>query len=533
MMRRSWVLIAAAIAGVSAAACQTPEADRFVAVKAPVLALTHVRVIDGTGAPGVDDQTVIVKDGRISASGASSEVAIPTDARVIDLAGRTLIPGLVGMHDHLFYMLQAPSSQARVVPAQAPFARLYLASGVTTIRTAGSAFFAGDARIKRLIDEGQEAGPKIYLTSPYLQAGGGPPDPDRIARQIADWADRGATSIKAYTSLRAPELRAAIEAAHKRGLHVTGHLCAVGFQEAAALGIDNVEHGLAFDTEFYSQKRPDACPDQTAVMTELLNMDVNGAEIGRMISDLVRQRVALTSTLAIIESFTGRNISFDPNLLSPRIRMDYISARNAWSNPVNPTTLMWAGVLKKEMAFERAFVAAGGHLMAGVDPTGWGGVIAGIGDHRELELLVEAGLSPEMAIKVATSNGGMFLDPDQSFGTIAPGKSADLVVVRGDPSRSISAVRNVELVFKGGIAYDPTKLRAATEGTVGEPQILADAQSVDGPAGRNRRGLWPLTSRESAAARTSSSTPLAAAPFPAARDLLYGLRLSTGTPVGR
>jgi hypothetical protein len=178
----------------------------------------------------------------------------------------------------------------------------------------------------------------------------------------------------------------------------------------------------------------------------------------------------VTSILAIIESFTGRNITFDPSLLSTRIRKDYISARNAWSNPVNPTTLMWAGVLKREMEFERAFVAAGGHLMAGVDPTGWGGVIAGIGDHRELELLVEAGLSPEMAIKVATSNGAIFLDPTHSFGTIAAGKSADLVVVRGDPSKSISAVRNVELVFKDGIAYNPTKLRAATEGTVGEPR---------------------------------------------------------------
>jgi hypothetical protein len=184
------------------------------------------------------------------------------------------------------------------------------------------------------------------------------------------------------------------------------------------------------------------------------------------------------------------------------------------------------------MAFERAFVAAGGHLMAGVDPTGWGGVIAGIGDHRQLELLVEAGLSPEMAIKVATSNGGMFLDPNHGFGTIAPDKAADLVVVRGDPSKGISAVRNVELVFKDGIAYDPTKLRAAAEGTVGEPQIVADAQSLVSPAGWSRRGLWSPTSRESAAARTASSTRPAAAPSPRARDLLCASRSSSCTPVG-
>jgi imidazolonepropionase-like amidohydrolase len=467
-MKVLWVVISATILAITAAACRAVNVDQFVRVKAPVVALTHVRVIDGTGVPGVDDQTVIIKDGRISTLGAFEAVPIPADARVIDLSGRTLIPGLVGMHNHLFYMLQRRSSgQTVIVRAQAPFAKLYLANGVTTIRTGGTADFDGDRQIKRLIDGGQEPGPKIYLTSPYLNAGSGPPDPDRIAGQVAEWADKGATSIKAYTSLRVSELRVAIEAAHKRDLQVTGHLCAVGFREAAALGIDNVEHGLAFDTEFYSHKQPDACPDHSSVITELVTMDVNGPEIRNMIADLVRRRVAVTSTLSIIESFTGRNNQFDPSLLSTGLRNDYVAARTAWANSVGAFTMTWSRVLKKEMEFERAFVAAGGQLMAGVDPTGWGGVIAGIGDHRNLELLVEAGLKPEMAIKVGTSNGAKLLDSKETFGTIAPGKSADLVIVRGNPSENISAVRNVELVFKDGIAYDPTKLRAATEGTVG------------------------------------------------------------------
>ena len=203
-------------------------------------------------------------------------------------------------------------------------------------------------------------------------------------------------------------------------------------------------------------------------MTELLQLDVNGPEIRRMIDTLVRRGVALTSTLAIIESFTPRRIRFDPGLLATRLRDDYVATSTAWSNPADPTTMMWSAILRKEMEFEVKFVAAGGRLMAGVDPTGWGGVIAGIGDHRNLELLVEAGLTPEVAIRVATSNGATLLDTAGTFGTIAAGKAADLVVVRGNPSQNISAVRNVELVLKGGVGYDPVTLRAAVEGAIGE-----------------------------------------------------------------
>jgi hypothetical protein len=124
-------------------------------------------------------------------------------------------------------------------------------------------------------------------------------------------------------------------------------------------------------------------------------------------------------------------------------------------------------MLTKEMQFERAFVAAGGRLMAGVDPTGWGGVVAGFGDQREVELLVEAGFSPEMAIRIATLNAADFLNEGDRIGMIAPGYQADLVLVRGNPSRQISDIRNVEVVFKDGVGYSPTALIAATEGAVG------------------------------------------------------------------
>ena len=217
-MKHLRIVIATALVAGSAAACRSSSSvDQFVRVRAPVVALTHVRVIDGTGEPGVDDQTVIIEDGRISTVGAFDTVLIPADARVLDLPGRTLIPGLVGMHNHLFYTLHQPSTgRTPMVRAQAPFAKLYLANGVTTIRTGGAPDFEADLAIKRLIDGGREAGPTIYITTPYLNAAAGASDPDRIARQIDDWADRGATSVKAYTSLRASELLDVVDAAHRR-----------------------------------------------------------------------------------------------------------------------------------------------------------------------------------------------------------------------------------------------------------------------------------------------------------------------------
>ena len=199
------------------------------------------------------------------------------------------MPGLVGMHDHLFYHV---GGSDRVVAPRESFALLYLATGVTTIRTAGSVDFDGDLRLKRLIDQGTRPGPTIHVTSPYLHALTPAPDPERVARDVNAWADKGATSFKAYMSLRRDELKAAIDTAHARGLKVTGHLCAVGFQEAARLGIDNLEHGLLQDSEFTPNKQPDQCPDGSETLAAVLSMNVAGPSIQRMIATLVQRGVA-------------------------------------------------------------------------------------------------------------------------------------------------------------------------------------------------------------------------------------------------
>lgn len=445
----------------------------FLKVSAPVIALTHARVIDGTGAAPRADQTIIIADGKIRSIGASAAMPTSAGAQVLDLTGKTVIPGLVGMHDHMFY----PSGRGAVAIYNEQgfsFPRLYLASGVTTIRTTGSIEPYTDLELKKLIDAGQLAGPKIHVTGPYLEGPGSfTPQmheltgPDDARKLVNYWADLGATSFKAYMHITRAELFAAIEEAHKRGIKVTGHLCSIGFKDAAALGIDDLEHGLMVDTEFDPGKSPDACPSQQLTAQTLAQVDVESAPVQDTIRELVAHHVAITSTMPVFETDVPGRPPLEARVLDamlPEARISYLSVRAIIGQ--NPSSL-WPVLLKKEMQFERDFVKAGGLLLAGEDPTGYGGDLAGFGDQREIELLVEAGFSPVEAIHIATENGATFLGEDDKIGTLAAGKAADLAVIDGDPSAKIEDIEKTELVFKDGVGYDSAKLIESVRGAVG------------------------------------------------------------------
>jgi hypothetical protein len=364
------------------------------------------------------------------------------------------------------------------------FPRLYLASGVTTIRTTGGLETYTDIEIKKQIDNGKVPGPKIHITGPYLEGEGsfavqlhaltGPED----AREtVAFWAAEGATSFKAYMNITRAELGAAIDEAHKRGFKVTGHLCSVTFREAAALGIDDLEHGLLVDTDFVPGKKPDACPPTGPALKQLAEqIDISGPEVQQTIRELVAHHVAVTSTLPVFEMFLPDRPSLQQRMLdvlSPDARATFLAAKVRVGDPAflrqryGTETSPWPVLLKKEMQFERAFVEAGGLLLAGEDPTGIGGVLAGFGDQREVELLVEAGFTPAEAIRIATLNGAQFLGEADRMGSIAPGKQADLVVIHGDPAANIADIEKVETVFKDGIGYDSAKLISSVRGLVG------------------------------------------------------------------
>ncbi len=461
------------------AIAQTPsgQLQQFIRVKPGTVVLKNVRIIDGTGAPSVEGRTItIVGDVIQSITAAGDAATIPADATVLDLAGYTVLPGLVGMHNHMFF--PQGGSPPIYSNMSISFPRLYLALGVTTIRTTGSVSPYADLEVKRLIDAGRMLGPKVHVTAPYLEGKGSFTPVMRELTGVDDarsmvrfWAEQGATSFKAYMNITRDELRAVVEEADKLGLKVTGHLCSVGYKEAAEIGIDNLEHGLLANSEYSSTKKPDQCPDDATA--SLLKLDINGPEVKETIRVLVEKKVAITSTLPVFEAMapvTQSGIGAASALLNPRMlntmsseaRLRYLSSRSR-----TPANSPMAALIRKSMDFERAFVKAGGLLITGLDPTGNGGVVAGFGDLRGVELLVEAGFTPVEAIMIASYNGAVFLGEEARIGSIAAGKAADLVIVKGDPATKISDINNVEIVFKNGIGYDTEKLIQSVQGLVG------------------------------------------------------------------
>src|SRR5438477_4960920 len=360
---------------------QAPQSDRqqFIRVESNVIALTHVRVIDGTRAAAMEDQTILIVDGKLTEIHPSSAVFVKPRITALDLKGYTVLPGLVGMHDHMFFpMGGSPPMYSNMGTS---FPRLYLALGVTTIRTTGSVSPDLDIEIKKLIDAGRMIGPKMHITAPYLEGVGSftpvmhtLTGPDDARKLVNYWADQGATSFKAYMNITREELRAAVEEAHKRGLKVTGHLCSVGYREAAEIGIDNLEHGLLPDSEFVANKQPDKCPG-AAVNASLRALDLNSEPVKETIRVLVAKHVALTSTLPVFEASAplassagsggGGASTVSPtaigassavlnqrmlNVMNNEARVRYLNARSRIAAD-SPTP----SLIRKSMDFERAF----------------------------------------------------------------------------------------------------------------------------------------------------------------------------------
>src|SRR2546430_449006 len=377
---------------------------QYVAVDTPVVALTHVRVIDGTGAAPKEDQTLIIRDGNIVALGAARSTRVPDGAQVMDLTGKSVIPGLVMMHEHLYY----PTGPGVYGAEYVSFSRLYLAGGVTSMRTGGNVGGYADLNLAAAIKAGNQVGPWIDATAPYVN---GPSpftqmyalkDSADARRFVAFWADAGATSFKAYMNITRAELAAAVDEAHRRGLKITGHLCSVTYREAADLGIDDLEHGFFVATDFVKDKQPDVCPGLTGApgVTALGAVDPKSSEFTSLVQYLIAHHVAVTSTQTVFETLApGRPVPPGLDVLDPVLKTQY---DQQYARVQQNTASPFGKLLPLDQAMELAFFRAGGLLLAGADPTGAGGGVPRYSHQREAELLVESGLTPLEAIKGCT-----------------------------------------------------------------------------------------------------------------------------------
>jgi imidazolonepropionase-like amidohydrolase len=492
MKVRSFALLAALAIGTAAGAAPVlapppelgPDVQPYVHVPAGKIAIQHLRIIDGTGAAPVDDATLLIEGAKIGAILPSGS-PVPAGYQTLDGTGETALPGLVGMHNHLFY-LQRPNldaagkSEQPIIIPQMTFSapRLYLANGVTTMRTTGSVETYTDLALKREIDAGHLVGPHLDVTGPYLEGAGAffiqnhvITSPEDARKEVAFWADQGVNSFKAYMNITRAELGAAIKEAHRRGLKLTGHLCSVTYPEAVALGIDNLEHGFFVNTQLDPGKLLDKCSDGVGTPT-LLKMTPGSPEANALIKLLVDHHVAITSTLPVFEQSVPMHAPLQArqmDVLTPQAKESYLYLRNLTAGRAGTKRAEdSAQAYKNDEGLERQFVAAGGLLLAGPDPTGSGGVIPGFADQREVELLVEAGFTPVEAVKIATLNGATYLGLADRIGSIAPGKNADLFIVTGNPAAKISDIENVVVVFKDGVGYDSAKLLRSVKGHFGQ-----------------------------------------------------------------
>jgi imidazolonepropionase-like amidohydrolase len=442
----------------------------FIDYKQDTIALTHCYLADVIHKKVLPDQTIIITHGLITATGTANAIKIPAGATIIDCKGKSVLPGFVLLHEHMYYPAVSISPYyVHFKQLPVTFPRLYLACGVTTIRTTGSLEPYSDLSLKKETDSNKIIGPTMYVTAPYMEGPGSfaPQMPEiknaAEAKEFVNfWADEGFTSFKAYMNIDSASLKAAIETAHARGLKVMGHLCAVTYYEATAMGIDQLEHGFLAATDFIPGKKTDQCISSP---NPLAAIDPNGKQAKDLIHFLVQHKVAITSTLAVFEGMCTQDTIPKQKVLdamAPDTRDMYVKYYSHQKSAFMNAAIM------KDFAMEKAFADAGGLLTAGTDPTGNGSVLAGYGSLRAIELLTKEGFTPIEAIRIATYNGALALDAQNKIGSIEVGKTADLVVVEGNIADDINAIENTKWVFRHGIGFNSQKILDQLKGQVGK-----------------------------------------------------------------
>lgn len=411
------------------------------------LALVGATLIDATGAAPIPDSAVIIKNARIQAAGPRSTIKLPKHATIIDVHGKTILPGLWDMHAHF---------------EQVEWGPIYLAAGVTTARDVGNEFEFITA-VRDAVAAGRGLGPRLLLAG--VVDGSGPLQlgVQRVdtPAQALDWVhryhDAGFQQMKIYSSVKLEEIKVIADEAHRLGMTVTGHIPqGLDAYQAIAAGQDQINHIHYVADIMHAPLPPDA--DRKARMQAVLDIDVNSAEAQKAIAFLKTHGTVIDPTVALMEFFTATTAkppaSFEPgiNKIAPEL-----VEQLAGAGPPSDRSAMMEKSLAKDLEIIGALHRAGIPIVAGTDQT-----VPGHSLHRELELYVRAGFTPMEAIQAATIVPARVMHIEKEVGTVEPGKRADLIVIEGDPLADVSNTRNVDFVITAGKMYNAADLwRAA------------------------------------------------------------------------
>lgn len=437
-----------------------------------ITALVGATVIDGTGAAPVANCTVLIEGERIQAVGA--DVVLPDGANVVDLAGHTLVPGLIDVHGHLYANL------GRVMKTLLrPFARLYLAGGVTTVFSPGDHDPDAALRFRDAQRAGKEVGTRIYCAGPYFNHASAEDDgmldlvdAESARAQFREWRDR-IDGVKVYTDITPEEFTAIVAEAKQAGLRVTGHLGSLTASRAIDLGIDRLEHGIFAMSEF---GRPDpASPFALEFLYGLAEIDFESGVGADLIDKIIDKGIVLDPTIVILEALFAGPLELAEDwqrYLSPQTKQrltlmqDALAGmrRGALADPEQWNQLV-TGILDKQRELVRRVHQRGGMVVGGTDPV-FVDALPGYGMQREAEHFVLAGMSALEAIRACTLDAAIALGLEQDLGSIAAGKFADLIVLADDPSQDIRALGSTRMIYQAGALFSPEELRESVVGTI-------------------------------------------------------------------
>jgi imidazolonepropionase-like amidohydrolase len=433
--------------------------------------LRGVTVIDGTGSAPVPGVEVVLSGDRIAeiltSTGRPRRGALPRDARVLELPGRFVIPGLIDTHAHVtildFHRETGGAGRGeyrRDLSEQV--LRILLAHGVTTVRNPSAPAEAGVA-LRDDVAAGRLLGPRIVTSGEHIT--GSRTSAEEIREEVRRQAAAGVDLIKVYSSLGPEQVGAAIEEARGLGLPVVGHLQRTTWTEAARLGIDAITHGASWSAgALPSERRAEyaANPDFMRARLDWLQwLDLDGPEVAENIRELAARRIPVDPTLVTYHTkFFGddpRWTEHPGQALVPEIAARWRDGATFVGHWAPADFARAQGLWGRLEELVRRYHEGGVLLSAGSDlPQAW--TIPGVSLHEELELLVAAGIPQLEVLRIATANGAQALGLLDEVGTVEAGKRADLLVLGADPTEHIRNTRRIELVIQGGRLLDPAEL---------------------------------------------------------------------------